>query len=269
VREKISEPAGLAASSIARSTTIVFLHAMRLLILFCALGTTLFAAGPSELRTALQTFRSEAPRGWSFTQTTNADGKSIVERYDATKPEFDRWSLVRKDGRVPTAREVQEYGEGRSRRSRAGTAPNLADQLLLDAVETISDMPERVTFRCPLRPGEARDKTAIFLRATLVVHKPTHTIEMVELTNAEKFSPTFGVRIGALKTRMTYTLPSPDRPSLPHEVTTHVRGSAFIFKSLDADMTVTFSDYVKVGTPRRSGQSAGQGQCQLTDRQTI
>lgn len=234
-------------SSVAPDRTIVFVHMMRLLILLCALGATLFASAPSELGTALQAFRSDAPRGWSFTQTTNADGKSIVERYDAAKPEFDRWSLVQKDGRAPTARELQEYGEGRSRRSRAGTAPNLAEQLVLDAVETVGDTPERITFRCPLRPGESRDKTAIFLRATIVVHKPTHTIETVELTNAEVFNPTFGVKISALKTRMTYTLPSAERPSLPDKVATHVRGSAFIFKSLDADMTVTFSDYVKVG----------------------
>jgi len=30
-------------------------------------------------------------------------------------------------------------------------------------------------------------------------------------------------------------------------VTTHVRGTAFVFKSLDADMTVAFSDYERVG----------------------
>jgi hypothetical protein len=42
-------------------------------------------------------------------------------------------------------------------------------------------------------------------------------------------------------------VPTADRPSLPQTVTPHVRGTAFIFKSLDAGMTVTFSDYERVG----------------------
>ena len=220
---------------------------MRFFIFLCALVTAAVAAVPPELAKALEPFRSDPPRGWSFTQTTSAEGKSTVERSDATKPEFDRWSLVQKNGRAPTTEELKEYAEARSRRSRAGTAPNLSEQLVLDALETIGESPERVTYRCPLRPGESRDKTALALRATLVVHKPTHTIESVELTNTEPFNPTFGVKISALKTVMTYTLPTGEMPSLPHKVDTHVRGTAFVFKSLDADMTVTFSDYVKVG----------------------
>ena len=58
------------------------------------------------------------PRGWSFTQTTAAEGKSTVERCDAAKTEFDRWALVAKDGRDPTPAERKEYAEARSRRCR-------------------------------------------------------------------------------------------------------------------------------------------------------
>ena len=197
-----------------------------------------------RLATAFETFRGDPPRGWSFNQTTSAEGKSLVEHCDATKPEFDRWSLVQKDGRVPTADELKDYAEGRSRRSRAGTAPKLSDQFLFEALETVSDTPERTTYRCPLRRGETRDTTAAFLRATIVLHKPTHTIESIELANTEPFSPTFGVKIGEMKTLMTYSLAIGETPSLPQKVTAHVRGRAFLFKSLDADMTVTFSDYV-------------------------
>src|SRR5688500_7554913 len=98
---------------------------MRYFLLLCLVAARAFAAAPPELAKALETFRSEAPRGWSFTQTTNAEGKSTVERYDATKPEFDRWSLVEKNGRAPEAQELKEYAEARSRRSRTGTAPKL------------------------------------------------------------------------------------------------------------------------------------------------
>ena len=206
-----------------------------------------FAGGAPELEAALKIFSSEPPRGWSFTQTTVAEGQSTVERCDATRPEFDRWTLVQKNGRAPTTEELKDYNEGRSRRSRAGTAPKLGEQLDLTTVEIVVQTAERATYRCRLRPGESRDQTAPHLRATLVLHKPTRTIESVELANAEPFAPTLGVKIAQLKTVMTYTLPAGDRPALPEKVTTRVRGRAFLFKSLDGDMTVTFSDYVKAG----------------------
>ena len=77
-----------------------------------------------------------------------------------------------------------------------------------------------------------------------MVHKPTRTIESIELGSVSPFSPTLGVKIEVMRTVMTYSLPHDEIPSLPQKVATHVRGTAFWFKSLDADMTVTFTDYV-------------------------
>ena len=220
---------------------------MRFVVSFFALVMAAFASVPAELTAALATFRSDPPRGWSFTQTTQAEGKSTVERCDASRPEFNRWSLVQKDGRAPTPDELKDYAEARSRRSRAGTAPRIVEQFVFEALEVLTDTPVSASYRCPLRPGESRDNTAQFLRATIVVHKPTHTIESIELANIQPFSPTFGVKIAELKTLMTYNLPATEMPSLPQQVATHVRGTAFLFKSLDADMTVTYSDYIRVG----------------------
>lgn len=224
------------------------LSSMRFTAAFFLLISAAFAAVPPELAAALKDFRADAPRGWSFTQTTVAEGKSLVEHCDAAKPEFDRWSLLQQDGRAPTEAEFKNYADVRSRRSRGGTAPKLTEQLNLATLETVADTPERVIFRCQLKPGEMGDKTSEFLRVTLVLHKPTKTIESFELASTGEFAPTFGVKIAEMKTALTYTLPTGDRPSLPDKVTTHQRGRAFFFKSLDADMTVTFTDYERVGT---------------------
>ncbi|MEO5959137.1 MAG: hypothetical protein ABIZ49_06330 [Opitutaceae bacterium] len=218
---------------------------MRFLVFVFLLAATAQASVPPQLEAALKSFRADAPRGWSFTQTTTAAGQSTVERCDATKPEFERWSLVRKNGRPPTADEAQCYAGMRSRRSRGGTAPSVIDQLDLMTIETVTETPERATYRTRLKPGEKGDNTAAFLRATIVLYKPSSTIESLELASAGEFSPTFGVRIAEMKTRMTYSPPTGDTPVLPQGVTTRVRGRAFWFKSLDAEMTVTFSDYEK------------------------
>lgn len=228
-----------------------FLPPMRLLVTFLALACPLLAVIPAEFEAALKTFRGDPPRGWSYTQTTSAEGKSTVERYDAARPEFDRWKLLQKDGRAPTETELREYADARSRRSRTGTAPKLVEQLDLPTLEKISDDAERTTFRSRLRPGESRDHTAAFLRATLVLHKATQTIESVELGSVSEFAPTFGVKIASLRTLMTYSLPAADRPALPQKVETRVRGRAFLVKSLDGEMTVVYSDYRHVASTAR------------------
>lgn len=220
---------------------------MRFLLLLGAVTTAACAAVPAELAAALTTFRTDAPRGWSFTQTSAGDGHRRIERFDAARPEFDRWTLLRHDGAVPAPAEQLDYKQKLVRRSSNTTAPLITEQLDLRTPETLADTPERATYRCRLKPGEAGDKTAAFLRVTLVVHKPTLTVESLEIANDAAFSPTWGVTIAAMKTAMTYSLPAGETPSLPQTVTTHLRGRAFYFKSLDAAMTVAYSDYVKAG----------------------
>ena len=204
------------------------------------------ATPPPDLATALQTFRPDPPPGWSFTQTTVADGKSTVERCNAAKPEFDRWTLIRVDGRAPSEEELARYAENRSRRSRTGTAPKITDQLDLATIEVVTDTAEVTVYRCKLRPGESSDKTAQHLRATLTLHKPTRTIESLALSSVGEFSPTLGVKVTELRTVMNYTRATDDAPPLPQKVSTRQRGTAFWFKILDAEMTVTFSDYERV-----------------------
>lgn len=196
---------------------------------------------------ALSRYRTEGPPGWSFTQKTVGDGHSRVERFDAAQPDFDRWSLLEQDGRPPTADERQDYREKLSRRSRGGTAPRLTDQLDLTTLSVTNDDADRMTLRFRLKPGEEGDNTARFLQATIVLHKSTRTIESLELASTESFSPTFGVRIAEMQTILRYSLPEADRPSLLLSTQTRLRGRAFWFKSLDADLTVTFSDHTKAG----------------------
>jgi len=200
-----------------------------------------------ELTGALANFQTEAPRGWSFTQMTNSGANSTVERCDAAKPEFNRWSLAQKDGRAPTEDEKREYAALRSRRSRGGTAPKLADQLDLTTLAIIAQEGDRATARCRMKPAEPGDTVANFLSATITWHTPTSTIESVALASTGEFSPAIGVRIREMKTVMTYSLPESGRPSLPASVSTRVQGRAFWFKSLDAERSVTFSEYAWSG----------------------
>lgn len=226
------------------------------------LALMLTAIAPSEstasletvrpvLEEALKSFRTEGPKGWSFIQTSRGEGHSRVERYDAAQPEFDRWTLLQQDDRAPTPQETQDYREKLSRRSRGGTAPKLTDQLDLTTLELANETTEHASLRARLKPGEAGDATAKYMRATLLLYKPSSTIESFELSAESPFAPTLGVKITAMRTTMRYSLPDGARPSLLQSSETHLRGRAFFFRSLDADMIVTFTDYERA-TRRRN-----------------
>ena len=216
------------------------------LFLFLLAAIPAAAALPPEYTAICHGFQTQNPKGWSFTQTTTAEGRTLIEHYDAAQPDFNRWTLLEENGRPPTAEEARDYQQKFTRRSSGGNAPGITQQLNLDTAELVREDAERVAYRFQLKTGEDGDKTAAFLRATVTFHKATRSIEKFEITNVEVFNPVFGVKIRELHTALHYHLPADGRPALLDKVTTRTRGRAF-FKSLDADMLVTYRDYTWAG----------------------
>lgn len=204
-------------------------------------------AVPPELAVALEGFRTEGSFGWGFVQTTQSADKALVERYDPAQPEVLRWTLVSKDGQPPTEKEVKTYREQQTRRTRGETAPNVKNQLDRETCSLISDDGVRAAWRFRLKPGASDDRSAAHMAATFTLHRPTGTIERVELASFEPFSPMFSVNIEEAKTILEYTLPEDERPTLLKRVSMRVRGRAMWFKSLDSDLSVMYSDYVYAG----------------------
>ncbi|HSI10023.1 MAG TPA: hypothetical protein VK985_15665 [Rariglobus sp.] len=223
---------------------------MRLLIaLFLAFVSSHLAAAsmPVELTAALKDFRAEGPKGWAFVQTTTAGDHSRVERFEPLGKYSIQWVLLKQDGREPTADEIQKYTELKARRSSNENAPNVKDQIIPDTCEVLSETPERGVYRFQLKPGDSDDSSAPFMRATFTLHRPSATIEQVELASTGPFSPVMMVKVQEARTVIIYSLPSGETPSLLKEVTVRVRGRAMWFRSLDQDMTVAYSDYVFAG----------------------
>jgi hypothetical protein len=202
---------------------------------------------PPELDRALKLFRAEGGPGWAFVQTTESNGKSLVEHYNPAKPEFARWTLLKKNGAAPTASDTKEYQQRLSRRTSGGTAPNVKDQIDPTTCERVSDDSERTSYRFRLRPGDKGDRSAAHMAACFTLHKPTGAIERVELASLESFSPVVAVNITEAKTIMMYSLPTGDRPALLQQISVHIRGRAMWIKSLDEDMDVTYSEQEFVG----------------------
>lgn len=210
---------------------------------------------PAELEAALKEFRAEGPKGWSFIQTTESGKRSRVERFDPLGKNGVRWTLLKQDGREPTESETRSYLDHKSRRSSHETAPNVKDQIIPDTCEVVEETEQRGVYRFKLRPGDDDDRSAEHMRATFVLHRPSRTIEKVELASTGPFSPVLMVNVTEARTVMTYSLPEGDRPSLLKDVVVRIRGRAMWFRSLDQDMTVTYSDYHYAGK-RPAPQSA-------------
>ena len=230
--------------------------ALPFLILFVTINAEPAADIPPAVSQALADFRPEGPKGWSFTQSTRAAGRSLVERFDSTKPEFNRWTLLAEDGKDPSPEAARRYREKFTRHSQNSGAPRLNQQIDRTTLTMLTDTPERTTYQARLKATEAEDRTAPFLRVVIVWHKSAATIESFAIENIAPFSPAFGVKIQEMRTTMTYTLPAPDRPALLDRVSTRLRGRAFWFKTLDDDMQVTYTDYAptRIRRPPSSDQ---------------
>ena len=211
---------------------------------------------PPEVRDAVANFRPEGPKGWSFTQTTVAAGRKMVESYDSARPEFNRWNLIAEDGKTPTIEEAARYRQKFTRHSQHNGSPRLNDQIDLASLRLIDESPERVRYEARLKPTESGDQTAAFLRAIIVWQKSFAAIESFAIENTAPFAPSFGVKIQEMRTTMTYSLPTREAPALLQTITTRLRGRAFWVKSLDADMEVIYSDYVPIrkNSPKRGDQ---------------
>jgi len=202
---------------------------------------------PAEINSALDTFRAEGTRGWSFTQSTETEKDKLVEHYDPSKPENARWVLLQKDGHAPTDKDKQEYADKLSRRGGGDTAPDVVQQIDRKAATRVSDDPQKSVYSFRLKPGGKDDASAVYMLATFTYDKATHTFEKVELSNLEPFAPMFAVKINEARTAIYYHLPTNDRPTLLDHITVKIRGRALIIRSLDEDMTVSYSDYKYTG----------------------
>lgn len=218
-------------------------------LLLLLLTTIMLRAGamPTELTQALKMYRAEGATNWAYVQTTESSkGQSLVEHFDPSKPVFSRWTLLKKNGTAPGEADLKDYRDRLSRRT-TGTAPNIKDQLDLASCELLNDDSERASYRFHLLVTDKSDRSAAHMNAVFTLHKPTGTIERVTLAAFEPFSPMFTVKVAEAETKIDYSLPTNEHPTHLLKITMRMRGSVMWFKSLDEDMSVTYSDFTYVG----------------------
>lgn len=209
-----------------------------------ALATAGHAAAPGYLREALGGFNPELPAHWAYTTTTVRKEVSTAERFDPAKPPGEQWTLLLYNGGPPAAAELAKYQKLRAANPQpVSQATFQRSDIEPGSLQLVREDAERAEFRGGFREVSAgADKMLRHLELRLLVNKRLPYVEKFILNLREPYSPIFGVKMNELHVEMTFTPPTPDRPSLPATSTSHFAGRIF-FIGTQEDLSVAFTDY--------------------------
>jgi hypothetical protein len=210
------------------------------------------AALPPELETALAAFRAEGPRGWAFTQSTQGQGKALVERFDPSARGAARWTLLQTEGRAPTAEEAQRYRDSRPLHD---SVSDLSGQLDRTQVSLVSEDATSSVYEFALRPAGEKDRAAAHMRARFTLDRASGSIVLAELFNYRPFQPARSLSIEEARTTLKFASPTEGRPALPLEVKMVVRGERFWVRDFSSEVTSTFSEHSPVLPSKTSSLS--------------
>ncbi|MBI3886627.1 MAG: hypothetical protein HY302_12995 [Opitutae bacterium] len=221
----------------------------RLVLASLALFLAALARGadvPAYVREALSHFTSDAPKGWAYTLTTTKDGQTSVERYDPSQPVGAQWTLLRRDGRAPTAEESRRYTQYKTGTTQGSTRAATFERNDLDlaSLKLVREDAERAEFESRFREGD--DQMLAHFVVALTFAKHPAVLEKFTLRLDRPFSPVVGLRMKELVVDMEFSPATADRPSLPRRSSSVFHGRFLLFKAIDEDLRIAYSDYVRV-----------------------
>ena len=221
----------------------------RLGLLSLALALTLSVRAtevPAYVREALSHFISDAPKGWAYTLTTTKDGDTSIERYDPAQAIGAQWTLLQRNGRPPTDDEIRRYTQYKTGTTQGNTRATTFEKNDIDfgSMRLVREDTERAEFESRFREGD--DKMLAHFVVNLTFSKSPAVLEKFALRLGAPFSPVIGVRMKELFVDMTFSPATADRPSLPLTSTSIFHGRFMLFKSIDEEVRITYSDYTRV-----------------------
>ena len=219
-------------------------HWFRLGVLVLGAAGAGHAALPDYVRAALSRFNPELPAGWAYTTTTVRGDVSTTERYDPAKAPEEQWTLLRFNGRPPLPADLEKYRKLRAANpSPASQATFTRADIEPGSLQLLHEDAERAEFAGAFREAAAgADKMLRHLRLRLTVNKRQPHVEKFALDLLAPYTPILGVKMNELAVTMSFTPPTPDRPSLPAASTSHFAGRIF-FIGTEEDLRVTYADF--------------------------
>lgn len=122
-----------------------------------------------------------ANEAWAYTETSRGieDRRLIVMRFDPSKPESERSTLVSVDGKPPTSVQLQQWrDDGGDVQKALGDIPPLATVVDMRHVRVFKEEADTVTFELPMRDGTG-DFSPDKFQALFRVNKPHGSFEEI------------------------------------------------------------------------------------------
>lgn len=214
------------------------------------LSTGLLVAADVDLvETALAAMDEASQDRWAYTQTMIENGTEVVIRYDPSRPEDQRFSVVSVDDRSPTEAEEEKYLERANNDSSDHDESDEGNEIrAMIEPESLTPIEETETHMLysfqPVAVDEDDRKLYEHLEATLRLAKSPPHVESIEMRSPKPFSLGFGIKIKQFELILTFA--PVDGDVLPRTVSTRIVGRAMLFKKVEEAIRVTYSDYRRV-----------------------
>ena len=203
------------------------------------------AAHPLAIE-ALDRLESVDNDTWSYTMTSRSKNGVTIERHDAAAPAGARWTLLQKEGRAPTEKELLEYQEEKAERDARRDKGQRDDEQEVDrsSIRLVSEDERAATFHFQVNSSGRMEKAFTkHILGTLVVNKNGSWAERFELRSTKPIRPIPGVSVREFNVIMTFWRDAQSGEVLFETMQSRIRGRAFGIKSLDDDHHVRFTDF--------------------------
>lgn len=219
-----------------------------------ALASPSRAEIPAYVRDALGRFPVELPPGLAYTVEAERNGERSVERYDPSQPAGARWQLLSREGREPTARELEFYASrSRDPADRGYRASFRPDQVDLGSLQLVRESATHATVRGGFHPAAVElDQMLGHLELTLLLRKQPAAVLSYRLELRGPYSPVLGVTMHELDAGAEF-----DAHGRPTRSWSRFAGRMFL-KSMSEHVRATYRDFGPTPGPP-DASPAGRG----------
>lgn len=196
---------------------------------------------------SLDRFDSEE---WAYTETAETPDGIFVGRYDARRPDGERWTLDRVDDRDPTEEERQEFVTRKLKNAESnkdGDDDTIEKMVKIPTLKLIEESDSHWVFNFEPQGDDDDEAFMEHVRGELTIAKAGPHISAIRLRNTEPFKPGFGIKVSEFLTVMQFAPVSDEGQIAPISVDFMIKARAFAVKNVEEQSKITYSDYEYVG----------------------
>lgn len=160
-----------------------FRFSRQVILAFAFAFSAAAAETPAMLAGAIRNWSAEMDE-WAFTQRVRTfDDEKIklerLERYDPSRPDNQRWELLKIDGKPPTAGQREYWQQRKNRKPKRRSEKAIEDYFDFERATMVEETPEWVRYDVPINREMTRLVPLEKISVEVTVNKRTQTIQQV------------------------------------------------------------------------------------------